>query len=139
MSVVSSTVTRELSVQVVAPSEGPRRVVVVLRYDTLDPYAVHAVFRVGQGQQVTWVFARELMTHGLDQAAGDGDVRIWPGCHEGRDVVRIALRSPDGEALLQAPLDEVVEFLSASYGLCPRGREQHHLDIDRALGALFAT
>jgi hypothetical protein len=128
MSVVSSTVTREVSVQVVAPSDGPRRVVVVLRYDTLDPYAVHAVFRVGQGQQVTWVFARELMTHGLDQPAD-----------EGRDVVRIALRSPDGEALLQTPLEEVVEFLSASYGLCPRGREQHHLNIDRALGALFAT
>lgn len=139
MRAVSSTVTRELNMHVVAPSDGPGQVAVSMRYDTADPYAVHAVFRVAADQQIAWVFARELLTQGLDQPSGDGDVNISPASNEGRESVSIMLRSPDGEALIAAPLDDVVEFLSAAYALCPRGRESSHLKIDRALGALFAT
>ena len=62
MRVVSSTVTRELNVQVVAPIDGPSQVGVSMRYDTADPYAVHAMFRVAVDQQVSWVFARELLS-----------------------------------------------------------------------------
>jgi hypothetical protein len=53
--------------------------------------------------------------------------------------VCIVLRSPDGEALLQAQAVQVGEFLSAAYALCARGREARHMQIDRALVALFAT
>jgi hypothetical protein len=95
--------------------------------------------RVAPDQYVAWVFARELLAEGLDQPAGDGDVCIWPASNEGREVVCITLRSPDGEALLQARVDAVVEFLAAAYALCARGRETQNLQIDRALGALFAT
>jgi hypothetical protein len=139
MRAVSSTVTRELSWQVVAPTDGPSQVCVSMRYDTADPYAVHAVFRVTLDQQVAWVFARELLTQGLDQPSGDGDVRIWPASQAGHEVVCIALRSPDGEALLEACADDLVDFLSSAYALCPRGREPQHLKIDRALVAFFAT
>lgn len=139
MRTVSSKVIRELSVRVVAPIDGPDQVGVSMRYDTADPFAVHAVFRVAPDQDVAWVFARELLTRGLDEPAGDGDVRIWPAFDAGRDVVCISLRSPDGEALLQAAADELVEFLSSAYQLCPQGREPVHLKIDRALSAFFAT
>ena len=138
MRVVSSSVTRELSMHVVVPSDGPREVAVSLRYDTADPYAVHCVFRVGPEQQIAWVFARELLSLGLDEPSGDGDVRIGPGCDQVGDVVCITLRSPDGEASLRAATEDVIEFLSAAYALCPRGREPQHLEIDRALVALFA-
>jgi len=124
---------------VVAPSDGPSDVAVSLRYDTDDPYAVHSVFRVGPTQQIAWVFARELLSLGLDELSGDGDVRIGPGCDQEGEVVCITLRSPDGEATVQATADDVVEFLTAAYALCPRGREAQHLKIDRALVALFAT
>jgi hypothetical protein len=137
--VLSSTVTRQLTVQVVAPPDGPGDVSVDLRYDTGDPYAVRAVFRVAPDQQIAWVFARELLAQGLTEASGDGDVRIWPTRQDGSDLVCIVLRSPDGEALLAAQSAELVEFLDASFALCPRGRESHHLEIDRALVALFAT
>ncbi len=138
MRLVPSTVTRELSVQVVVPIDGPNEVSVAMRYDTVDPYAVHAVFRVADDQQVAWVFSRELLTEGLDQPSGDGDVRIWPESLQGRDVICISLRSPDGEALLRAPAEALIEFLSSAYALCPRGNERGHLKIDRALKALFA-
>jgi hypothetical protein len=136
---LSSSVTRELIVQVVAPADGPSQVSVAMRYDTADPYAVHAVFRVAADQQVTWVFARELLSTGLDEASGDGDVRIWPASHGGDVVVCIELRSPDGEAVLHARPDDLVDFLDSAYALCPAGNESQHLQIDRALGALFAT
>jgi hypothetical protein len=136
---LSSSVTRELSVQVVAPTDGPNEVSVALRYDTADPYAVHAVFRVAVDQQVTWVFARELLNKGLGEASGDGDVRIWPVREDGHEVVCIVLRSPDGEAVLHARPDDLVEFLGSAYALCPAGNESQHLQIDRALGALFTT
>jgi hypothetical protein len=135
---VASTVTRELSLQIVAPVDGPNEVTVVMRYDTADPFAVHAVFRVAERQQVAWVFARELLTDGLQEPTGDGDVRIWPAVEAGHDVVCISLCSPDGEALLHAPVDQLVEFLSSAYAVCPRGRELRYLQIDRELAALFA-
>jgi Streptomyces sporulation and cell division protein, SsgA len=139
MRVVSATVTRELSVHVVAPIDGPSEVTVEMRYDTADPFAVHAVFQVAPGQQIAWVFGRELLAEGLDLPAGDGDVRIWPASDAGREVVCIVLRSPDGEALLHASTPEIVAFLSSAYALCARGREARHLEIDRGLSALLAT
>jgi hypothetical protein len=137
--VLTSSVTRELTVEVLAPFGGPTEVCVDLRYDTADPYAVRAMFRVASDQQVSWIFARELLAGGMTEASGDGDVRIWPTRHDGREVVCIVLRSPDGEALLQTQPAELGEFLDASFALCPRGRESRHLQIDRALVALFAT
>ena len=136
---LSSSVTRELTVQVLAPLEGPSEVSVDLCYDTTDPYAVRAMFRMADDQQVSWVFARDLLSEGMTEASGDGDVRIWPTWHDGHEVVRIVLRSPDGEALLQTPRFALDEFLSASFALCPRGRESRHLQIDLWLVALFAT
>jgi hypothetical protein len=137
--VVSSSVTRQITLQVVAPTDGPSHVFVLLRYDIEDPYAVHAVFHVAADDDLLWVFGRELLTAGLDQPSGEGDVRIWPDCDAGRDVVLITLRSPDGEASLSASADDIVEFLNAAYALCPRGGEAQHLKIDHALGALFPT
>jgi hypothetical protein len=139
MTAVPSTITRDVRVDVIAAPEGSRQIPVVLHYDTADPYAVRAVFRVAGDQEVVWVFARELATRGLDQPSGEGDVRIWPTYDHGREVVRIALRSPDGEALLQATYDEVVDFLSSTYLLCPRGREHRYVRIDDALGEFFMT
>jgi Streptomyces sporulation and cell division protein, SsgA len=137
--VLSSAVRRELTVQVLATLDGPSQVSVDLSYDTTDPYAVCAMFRVASDQQVSWVFARELLAVSMTEASGEGDVRIWPRWADGREVVRIVLRSPHCEALLQTESVELLEFLDASFALCPRGHESRHLQIDRALVALFTT
>ncbi len=136
---VPSTVTRELIVQLVSPGDGGISLPVVMHYDTEDPYAVHATFRTGQGDGVSWVFARELLTTGVHRPAGDGDVRVWPSWSAGAEVVFIGLTSPDGEALLQASSRELVDFLGRSYALCPQGEELNHLDVDRAIEALLTS
>jgi hypothetical protein len=134
-----STVTRELIVQLVAPGDGSVSLPVVMRYDVADPFAVHATFCTGQGDGVSWVFARELLTTGVHRASGEGDVRVWPSWNAGHEVIFIALTSPDGEALLQAPTRALMEFLSCTYSLCAQGQERDHLDLDRAIEALFTA
>ena len=134
-----TTVTREMTVQLVAPGDGSVSLPVVLHYDVADPYAVHATFRTGQGEGVSWVFARELLTRGVHRASGDGDVRVWPSWSSGSEVVFVGLTSPDGEALLQATTRDLVDFLARTYALCPEGSEHDHLDLDGAIEALLTT
>ena len=134
-----STVTRELTVHLVAPGDSNVALPVVLHYDVADPYAVHATFRTGQGDGVSWVFARELLTLGVHRPSGDGDVRVWPSWSSGSEVVFIGLTSPDGEALLQAPVRQLVDFLGRTYSLCPQGLEERHLDVDAAIVALLTA
>ena len=112
---------------------------VILHYDVADPYAVHATFRTGHGDGVSWVFARELLTLGVHHPSGDGDVRVWPSWSSGSEVIFIGLTSPDGEALLQAPTRDLADFLSRSYSVCPTGEEIMHLDVDAAITALLAS
>jgi hypothetical protein len=98
---------------------------------------VHLDIAAGDGT-VRWSFSRELLTEGVEQATGVGDVRIIPmgGAH-GR-VVRIVLSSPDGAATLEAPLSEMVEFLAATYDSVPTGAESALLDVDSLVAALLA-
>jgi hypothetical protein len=135
----ATTVTRELTVQLVAPGDGSVTLPVILHYDVADPYAVHATFRTGEGDGVAWVFARELLTTGVHRPSGEGDVRVWPSWSSGTEVVFVGLTSPDGEALLQAPTRALVDFLGRTYALCPQGQEHRHLDLDGAIDALLTT
>ena len=134
-----TSVTQEMTVALVAPGDGTVSLPVVLDYDVKDPFAVHATFRTGQGEGVSWVFARDLLTLGIHRPSGDGDVRVWPSWSAGSEVVFIGLTSPDGEALLQAPTRELVDFLGRTYAVCAQGRENEHLDVDRAIEALLAS
>jgi hypothetical protein len=138
MDSVSSTVTRQLTVEVDASPDAPIQVPVALRYDTADPFAIEAIFRPQDHDEVPWYFARELLVQGLTSPAGEGDVRVWPASAGGRQVLRIALISPEGEALLETPVEEVVDFLSCTFALCPSGCEAEFLDVDRTLRALLA-
>ncbi len=134
-----STVSRELTVQLVTDGQASVSLPAVMHYDVSDPFAVHATFRTGQGDGVSWVFARELLTTGIQQPTGEGDVRVWPSWNAGSEVTFIALTSPDGEALLQARTRDLVEFLGCSYSLCAQGQELGHLDLDRAIAALLTA
>lgn len=151
----STSVQHELEVRLVAPGRGAAvPLSVTLTYDSVDPYAVHALFRVAQaaspqaaspqavdrgGTGVEWVFARDTLADGIDRPTGQGDVRVWPCAPraQGPDVVYLSLTSPDGRALLEAPAGELSAFLLRSYAAVPRGAETHHLDIDSTLAALL--
>jgi hypothetical protein len=110
-----------------------------LRYDVSDPYAVHAVFATGSGPSVPWVFARELLTNGVFDIAGDGDVQVWRTDEPERHDVFIGLSSPDGRALLQVSGTALAEFLTRTYALCLPGDETLHLDTDHVIERLLAS
>lgn len=130
-------VTCDLEVRLVVPGETSVPVPVSLRYDSNDPYAVAATFRTG-GQGVDWVFARELLAAGVNRPVGQGDVRVWPGSTpEDDEVVYIALSSPDGRALLEAPARQLRDFVARSALVVPPGEESRYLDLDSTLAALL--
>ncbi|RZS89459.1 sporulation and cell division protein SsgA [Motilibacter rhizosphaerae] len=130
-------VTCDLEVRLVVPGETSLPVPVSLAYDSSDPYAVSARFRTG-AHGVDWVFARELLSAGVNRPVGQGDVRVWPGAGPDDDeVVYIALSSPDGRALLEAPARELRDFVARTALVVPPGEESRHLDMDSTLAALL--
>ncbi|MGI8577585.1 MAG: SsgA family sporulation/cell division regulator [Nocardioidaceae bacterium] len=109
-----------------------------LRYDSSDPYAVAVVFTFRQTRE-RWVFARDLLTDGLFQPTGHGDVQVWPCLdHEGRAVTILELCSPDGAAMLQVRSDELSEFCRRTEELVASGTETGHLDVAAAVAELLA-
>ncbi|WP_088281446.1 MULTISPECIES: SsgA family sporulation/cell division regulator [unclassified Kineosporia] len=110
---------------------------VSLRYSASDPYAVRAVFS-GDGMEVEWVFARELLRTGLASPVGDGDVHVWPSWGTGRELLMISLTSPDGQAVLEATADDVRSFLDRTAAVVPDGDESAYLDLDAALTRLLS-
>jgi hypothetical protein len=108
------------------------------RYEPSEPFAVHLQMTAGD-YVVGWTFSRDLVADGLERPAGLGDVRVHPCLDEdGSAVVRLALSSPDGEAVLEVPAQELAQFLKESYCSVPVGSETEHLDVDAALADLLA-
>jgi Streptomyces sporulation and cell division protein, SsgA len=109
---------------------------VSLRYSASDPYAVRAVFS-GDGVEVEWVFARDLLRTGLSTPVGDGDVHVWPSWGTGRELLMISLTSPDGQAVLEATADDVRRFLDRTAIVVPDGEESSFLNLDAAVARLL--
>ncbi|UXY27853.1 SsgA family sporulation/cell division regulator [Streptomyces sp. HUAS TT20] len=131
-------VERELELRLVLSPERSIPVPARLGYRTTDPYAVHITFHINSEHPVHWTFARELLVEGVFRACGQGDVRVWPTKTEGRSVVLVALSSPDGDALLEAPAAQVSAWLERTLRVVPPGTEGGQLGIDDALDQLLA-
>jgi len=126
-----------LTLSLVVPGDEPLPVDATLEYDITDPFAIHLVIAAGEGL-VRWSFARDLLIEGVKAPAGEGDVRIVPVGGRSERRVRIVLTSPDGAATLEAPLAEMVEFLTATYAAVPSGSESDLLDVDALVAQLLA-
>ncbi|MER7620370.1 SsgA family sporulation/cell division regulator [Streptomyces sp. NPDC126503] len=134
-----TTVERELELRLVLSPERSVPVPALLAYRTDDPYAVHVTFHIGSEHPVNWTFARELLVEGVFRACGHGDVRIWPTKVEGRGVVLMALSSPDGDALLEAPSAQISAWLERTLRAVPPGTESERLGIDEGLAELLTA
>ncbi|UUU22492.1 SsgA family sporulation/cell division regulator [Streptomyces sp. DSM 40750] len=131
-------VERELELKLVLSPERSIPVPAKLRYRSDDPYAVHITFHVNSDRPVHWTFARELLVEGVFRPCGHGDVRVWPTKASGRGLVLIALSSPDGDALLEAPAAAVSAWLERTLRVVPPGSEFGILRIDDGLAELLA-
>jgi hypothetical protein len=101
-----------------------------LAYRMADPYAVALTIRQGPGAGTTWLFGRELLTHGLDQPVGDGDVVVAPGPNPARDALLVGVRNETADAVVELSRRSLARFLRRTYGLIPVGRETDFLAID---------
>ncbi|GLF93475.1 SsgA family sporulation/cell division regulator [Streptomyces yaizuensis] len=133
-----SVVERELELKLVLSPERSIPVPARLVYRTDDPFAVHITFHIGSASPVTWTFARELLVEGVFRPCGQGDVRIWPSKVDSRSVVLMALTSPDGEALLEAPSVAVSAWLERTLRVVPPGSERDRLDVEGELAELLS-
>ncbi|WP_447037732.1 SsgA family sporulation/cell division regulator [Streptomyces sp. DSM 118878] len=133
-----SVVERELELKLVVSPERAMPVPARLAYRTDDPYAVHITFHIGSERPVHWTFARELLIEGVFRPCGHGDVRVWPTKADGRGVVMMALSSPDGDALLEAPAAPVAAWLERTLRVVPPDSEGERLCIDDGLAELLA-
>ncbi|MDQ0748784.1 hypothetical protein QF034_003015 [Streptomyces africanus] len=131
-------VERELELNLVLSPERRIPVPARLGYVTDDPYAVHVTFHIDSAHPVHWTFARDLLVEGVFRPCGRGDVRVWPAKAEGRGVVLVALSSPDGEALLEAPAAPVSAWLERTLRVVPPGTEGEQLGLDDELAELLA-
>ena len=141
MSTQHEVITAEMPLRLVVPNGPSLPLIADLSYDVADPYAVRIGFRTGSADEPSdaddWTFARQLLSDGIAQAVGDGDVQVWPLSSEHGPLVCLALSSPTGKAVFEMTLAEVVEFLSATYAAVPTGSESDFVDIDAELALLL--
>ncbi|WP_162250913.1 MULTISPECIES: SsgA family sporulation/cell division regulator [unclassified Nocardioides] len=135
----ADTVTQEITMRCVDADGETVVLEATLGYDAADPYAVTATFRT-EICEVVWTFARDLLTRGLTDPTGEGDVHVWP-CLDanGRAVVIIELCSPDGELLVQAPTTEITKFVNRTLARVPVGTESTRIDVDELIDQLLAV
>ncbi|MFC7885995.1 SsgA family sporulation/cell division regulator [Streptomyces sp. NPDC057376] len=131
-------VERELELRLILSPEHAVPVPARLAYHSDDPYAVHVTFHINSGCPVHWTFARDLLVEGVFRPCGHGDVRVWPSKADGRSVVLMALSSPDGDALLEAPSAQVSAWLERTLRAVPPGAEAGQLGLDDGLAELLA-
>jgi hypothetical protein len=133
----SATVSAELGLSLLVPEHGAVPLVASLHYSAADPYAIRMAFHVGGDDPVEWIFARELLTAGMEAHAGEGDVRVWPSLDQDRDLLNLALSSPFGDAHFEAPRSATAAFLSRTFEMIAAGAESEFLDVDDELDDLL--
>lgn len=137
----SSTVSVEVELRLVATPQTPVPLTGSLFYSRQDPYAVRLAFHVGLEEPVEWIFARDLLSRGIQGRQGIGDVQVrpspGPAGGEPGSALNIELTSPYGRARLEAPAREVGDFLRRAYQIVPDGQESGHIDIDAELSDLL--
>jgi Streptomyces sporulation and cell division protein, SsgA len=133
-----SAISAPIELQLVAPDGAFVPVEADFGYDPDDPFAIRAEFTLTEGEApVVWIFARDLITAGLEAPAGQGDVALWPSQSRGEPVVCLALSSPGGQALLECRREDLEGFLEQTLCTVAAGDESRHLDVDTPIDRLL--
>lgn len=134
---MSIVIEQALQARLVASAPQLETVPAILCYDGEDPFAVRMAFpptATLEGTEVSWAFSRELLTVGMDEPAGLGDVRVRPF---GYDRTVLEFHAPEGVAMVHVRTSEVRRFLDRSLSVVPVGREHLYLDLDHDVAELL--
>ncbi|MEY6565289.1 SsgA family sporulation/cell division regulator [Streptomyces sp. PGLac3x] len=158
---METVIQQSVEAQLVAAAPRMATIPARLRYDRTEPFAVTMTFPARstlEGVEVTWSFARDLLTAGLTGEAGMGDggrgarrgalvpaggppgVRgggAGGGGRPGEDQVVMEFHAPEGTAVVRVRAEELRRFAARTIALVPPGREYLHLDLDRDLALLI--
>jgi hypothetical protein len=134
---MSTVIEQAVEARLVAAAPRTPTVSATLHYDRSDPFAVRMTFPAAatlEGVEVCWTFARELLADGLEEEAGQGDVRVRP---YGYDRTVLEFHAPEGTALVHVRSQELRRFLNRSTALVAPGDEGRYVDLDHDLAELM--
>ena len=124
----------------VATGNGEAELSGELRYDPSDPFAVSLAIGTECGEPVIWTFARDLLSAGISQPSGEGDITVEPDFANDLDADERQLRitlATDCLATMLTPTNVVVEFLVETFTVVPTGSELDRVDLDAEIAALL--
>lgn len=131
------TFTQVAEVRIIALRDKPVPFRAALRYSSTDPLAVQVILPAEAtrgGWPRTWVFARDLLSEGLNNDAGSGSVRIWSCCPSGT----VLEFHSAGEILpVQFRTAVLARFLRCSYALVAPGKEDVGGALERSLDSVM--
>jgi len=134
---LSTVIDQPVEARLVAAAPRMPSIPATLHYDRRDPFAVRMTFPAPatlEGVEVCWTFSRELLTAGIQEPEGHGDVRVRP---YGYDRTVLEFHAPEGTAVIHVRTGELRMFLAATSELVPVGLEHLQLDLDRELAELM--
>ena len=134
---MSTVIEQPVEARLVAAAPRMPSIPATLHYDRCDPFAVRMTFPAPatlEGVEVCWTFSRELLTTGLHEPEGHGDVRVRP---YGYDRTVLEFHAPEGTAVVHVHSAEIRRFLQAPSDLVPAGTEYRQLDLDHDLAELM--
>ncbi len=108
-------------------------------YDREEPWTVHVSFS-SCDVAIRWMFDRELLSRGLGEWVGSGDVRLGPVPRRDRGPRTTLLHLMARGTIVPAAFGThaLEGFLRATTQLVPLGREGRGIDWDGHLAALLA-
>lgn len=107
-------------------------------YDPWDPYAVWVSLPAGE-VETRWAMCRSLLSRGLTDPVGEGDVQLWPSTDEtGGGIVVMDLWSHAMHVVAEVPTRDLYRFLTRTLATVPFGTEHQHLDVDGLIADLLA-
>lgn len=98
----------------------------------VDPWALTFVFH--NPEPNVWTFSKDLLIDGLEEPAGEGDVKFRPAGDNvilnltGRNNVSVEL------SYMRVDIEAVAKIVM---GMVPRGTEENFIDIDTELEIFF--
>lgn len=118
-----------------------RLTVLRLSWRAGDPLAVHLTLTAQPDHPAlprgSWVVLRDFLRYGLEEATGDGEVRIRPD--DGRDRVWLELARPGRAACVSVPRGVVRAFLDRTHAVVPTGAETSDDAVDALLARLLGA
>ena len=135
---IARVLAQDLFLRCLDPNGTCRDIAATFSYDPADPYAVWVAIP-WLDEQVRWGMCRNLVSRGLTDPVGEGDVQLWPSTNEaGRGIVVMDLCSDDHHVVAEVSTRELYRFLTRTLATVPFGSERLHLDVDLLINDLLS-